>query len=298
MHKEVESMDTRLKNGKLTLTVSAKGAEIKSLIKSGREVMWSGNPAYWSRTAPVLFPFVGASRGKKYRVGGAEYPMGQHGFARDEEFELVRKSQDQLVYELKDTEKTRSIYPFSFILRIEYTLTSSAVGVRYEVTNPSGTPLYFSIGGHPAFVCPFDAEGGEDYKLRFMKEGLPVSALYSCPVTEEGLIRAEAFPVECPDGYLVPSRKLFLGDALVLEEQQADRVSLIGPDGEYLRVDFDTPVLGIWSPKGLDAPFVCIEPWYGRADGDTFEGDITEKAYGNVLNGGETFGGGYTITVL
>ena len=46
MHKEVESMDTRLKNGKLTLTVSAKGAEIKSLIKSGREVMWSGNPAY------------------------------------------------------------------------------------------------------------------------------------------------------------------------------------------------------------------------------------------------------------
>ena len=59
---------------------------------------------------------------------------------------------------------------------------------------------------------------------------------------------------------------LFDEDALVLESRQASRVSLVdGNGGTYVTVSFDAPVFGIWSPSG-DAPFVCIEPWYGVSD--------------------------------
>lgn len=34
----------------------------------------------------------------------------------------------------------------------------------------------------------------------------------------------------------------------------------------FLQVRFDTPQLGICSPAKTHAPFVCIEPWYGRCD--------------------------------
>lgn len=80
-----------LKNEHLIVEADSFGAEIKSMKRrqDGLEYMWHGDPQYWGRTSPVLFPFVGAVKGGKYRHEGREYPMGQHGFARDMEFALV-----------------------------------------------------------------------------------------------------------------------------------------------------------------------------------------------------------------
>lgn len=291
-------MDTTLRNEHMTIAVSAHGAELKSIVKDGRELMWSGDPLYWERRSPVLFPFVGATRDRHYRHGGRTYPMGQHGFARDMEFTLIETAPDRLAYELRDSGETRKVYPFPFSLVIAYTLTNSSVGIDYTVTNTGAEPLFFSLGAHPAFVFPFDPEGSGRYRLRFLKDGQPLAELRSNKVVTGGLIAEEAFVLPSPDGYLTPTRETFLQDALVLEEQQADRVSLVGPAGEYLRVDFHTPVLGIWSPAGADAPFVCVEPWYGRADGEHFAGELRDKAYGNVLQAGCSFHGGLVITAL
>lgn len=67
-------------------TVSAHGAELQSLRFDGREYLWQGDPAYWGRRAPILFPIVGKVAGDVLRVDGQSYPMKQHGFARDVEF--------------------------------------------------------------------------------------------------------------------------------------------------------------------------------------------------------------------
>ena len=50
-----------LDNGKITARIASFGAELQSLkdAGSGREYMWSGDPAYWKRVSPVLFPWVG-----------------------------------------------------------------------------------------------------------------------------------------------------------------------------------------------------------------------------------------------
>ena len=84
-------MRYQLKNERLTLTVDSHGAELRSLVRNadGKELMWQADPAYWGRTSPVLFPFVGGTKEKTYYFNGTKYAANQHGFARDEEFELI-----------------------------------------------------------------------------------------------------------------------------------------------------------------------------------------------------------------
>lgn len=83
-------MEIKLENDILEVTINSEGAELSSI--TGKETavqyLWDADEKYWKRSAPVLFPFVGSLNGKKYIYNGREYPMGQHGFARDMEFEI------------------------------------------------------------------------------------------------------------------------------------------------------------------------------------------------------------------
>ena len=109
-----------LENDTLRVEIESFGAEIKSVKRKadGREYMWCGDPRYWGRTSPVLFPFVGAPKNKEYRYEGRTYPMGQHGFARDMEFTLEAQEEKSIWFVLSSTEETYVKYPFGFRLHI------------------------------------------------------------------------------------------------------------------------------------------------------------------------------------
>ena len=126
-----------LENEKLRVEIDSFGAEIKSVISKAdqREYMWCGDKKYWARTSPVLFPFVGSLKNKEYVAKGKTYPMGQHGFARDMEHELLRQSDDTIWFSLKSNEETLAKYPYAFQLRIGYQLTEQCVKVLWEVEN-------------------------------------------------------------------------------------------------------------------------------------------------------------------
>ena len=107
----------------------------------------------------------------------------------------------------------------------------------------------------------------------------------------------DVLPVS-PDGYAQITEHLFDRDALIIENKQASVVSLCTPDKKpYLTVSFDAPLFGLWSPAGKGAPFICIEPWYGRCDRTTFAGSLEQREYGNTLKAGEVFRKEYMITV-
>ena len=91
---------------------------------------------------------------------------------------------------------------------------------------------------------------------------------------------------------------MFDKDALIIEGKQASKESLCTPDKKpYLTVTFDAPLFGLWSPAGKNAPFVCIEPWYGRCDRADFAGTLAEREYGNKLAAGEEYKKEFTITI-
>lgn len=290
-------MNYTLENNKLKLTVSEHGAEIKSLIRKadGKEIMWQADPAYWGRTSPVLFPLVGNYYQKKSVYNGQTYEMGQHGFARDMDFKLGRQTDDELVFLLKDTEETHKKYPFSFLLVITYRLTESTVTVEWKVENPNETTMYFSIGGHPAFNCDLDT-----YTLRFEKDGKVNSEITANIIAGDGsgCLGDENESFKLDNGILKMSDELFSKDALIIEDKQSDRVTLVDDKGkDVLALKFDAPLFGVWSPVGKHAPFVCIEPWYGRCDRVGFNQKLEEREYGNSLDDG-TFLVSYDIQVL
>ena len=142
----INSIMQTLKNDVLTVEVSEHGAELQSIRKGTTEYLWQGDPAYWGRRSPVLFPIVGSVWEKRYRVNGTEYELGQHGFARDMKFVLVSQTEDEVRYRLESDEETLKKYPYPFVLEIAYRLHGSSVDVIWEVTNPASEEMYFQIG--------------------------------------------------------------------------------------------------------------------------------------------------------
>lgn len=287
----------QIRNESLTLEIDAHGAEMKSLIDncSGQEYLWCGDAAYWGRTSPVLFPLVGNYREKQSCFDGKWYSLSQHGFARDMDFELVSEKGDEIWFALEDSPETLEKYPFGFRLELGYRLQGRAVEVLWKVTNKNDREMYFSIGGHPAFNCPLrEGEKQTDYRIGFDTcEPLTASVL-----DENGTVSERTKVLELTDGMLQITDSLFDEDALIVEHDQAHKVALYTPEGEkYLEVRFEAPLFGIWSPTGKHAPFVCIEPWYGRSDRADFGQKLEEREWGNVLKAGEIFTAVYQICV-
>ena len=286
-----------LSNNEIMIRVSSFGAELKSLKdrKTGKEYLWDANPDYWKRTSPVLFPIVGSLQDGSYSFEGKTYAMSQHGFARDMEFALVKKTVEELVFALEDTAETREKYPFAFRLEIGYRLEGRNVIVSWKVLNKQDGKMYFSIGGHPAFLCPIqEGEMQSDYKIHFENTDKITAGI----LNDHGTLSKEEKTYPLENGYLDIGAHLFDEDALIVEHHQAQKVSLCDPAGKaYLTVSFTAPLFGIWSPAKKNAPFVCIEPWYGRCDKEGFAGELPEREYGNCLAGREQFEQQYTISI-
>ena len=113
-----------LENNILKVTVDSKGCEIRDVIckTDNTHRMWNANPEGWKRVAPVLFPLIGKYKDNQSIYNGKVYEMGQHGFARDMEFTLVKHNDDMLVMRLESDENTKEKYPFDFALELEYHL--------------------------------------------------------------------------------------------------------------------------------------------------------------------------------
>ncbi len=294
-----------INNEIIGIEVDSFGAELKSLrrLSDGREYMWNADPAYWKRTSPVLFPLVGSLQRQQYTYEGKTYAMSQHGFARDMEFKPVREKAGQekgsrgqaLWFELRENGESMERYPFPFLLRIGYVLKGAGVQVHWQVENTGSADMYFSIGGHPAFLCPIE-EGARqsDYLIGFDTK----NALVSTVIGRDGLASDRKKTYELEEGILPIDEHLFDDDALIIEHDQAHRVSLMTKEKEpYLTVSFDAPLFGIWSPPHKNAPFICIEPWYGRCDAESFNGTLGEREWGNKLSPGERFEAAYTIGI-
>lgn len=138
-------MEHQISNEYITLTVSAKGAEMRSIEKDSVEYLWNGDPAYWADRAPLLFPYVGRFTKGKYTLNGKEYAMGIHGFASGLPFQVKELQEDRIVLELRDTEATFSSYPYHFSLQVSYALFGNEIRIGYHVENFSENTMYFGI---------------------------------------------------------------------------------------------------------------------------------------------------------
>jgi galactose mutarotase-like enzyme len=286
-----------LENQHLKIAVNPIGAELDSVFHKGTqlEYMWSGDAHFWGKKSPVLFPIVGSLKDNTYFFGGEKYQLSRHGFARERVFFLEKQDDISLLFTLQHDSETLKKFPFKFVFSIKYTLIENTLKVTYLVENQSVMTMPFSVGAHPAFKIPLvENTTYEDYFLEINE----VETFGRYPLSMGGLIESKPNPFLENSAKISLKKELFYADAVVLKNMQSDRMSIksdLTPHG--LTMDFQGfPYFGIWAAK--DAPFVCLEPWCGIADGVETTQNIVEKEGINLLAAGSIFERSWAIEVF
>ncbi|EKE4231996.1 aldose 1-epimerase family protein [Listeria monocytogenes] len=287
----------KLENEVLLVEMKTAGAELTRIFHkdTGLEYLWNADSKFWGRHSPVLFPTVGRLVEDTYLVDGKPYHLGQHGFARDRDFQVIEQTEKSVRFELDADEDSLAVYPYKFKLSIIYTIEKNTVAVSYEVENTDNKRIYFSIGAHPAFNLPLtDGTTFEDYYLDFgTEENLETLCL-------EGPYRSGEIKkvVDKPAQYLPLSYDLFKNDALIFEAlKQKEMTIKSDKTPHFVKVSFpEFPFVGVWTAKP-GTPFLCIEPWYGIADGAGESVELRDKAGIEHLESEAVFASEYEITV-
>lgn len=284
-------MLTTISNSILSATINHKGAELISLKnhKSNREYIWEGNPEYWGKHSPILFPIIGTLKQNSYQYINTSYALPRHGFARDLDFEVVQQSENHVIFSLKSSSETIKVYPFQFELQVCYTLIENDLIIGYKVMNKNSFDMPFSIGGHPAFALPDEFE---NYSLQF-----DADELLTCFELENDLLSEKTRTISLPDGKLPLTYSLFEKDALIIKSMKSTQIQIIENKVPMLNFKFkDFPNFGIWTKK--NAPFICLEPWFGYSDRLDSTGDMLHKEGIIVLEQNATFECSYSVEIL
>ncbi|WP_166925244.1 aldose 1-epimerase family protein [Flavobacterium poyangense] len=283
-------MTTTISNSNLTASIKHAGAELFSIKDNqNKEYIWEGNPSFWGKHSPVLFPIVGTLKNNTYTIDGKEYHLPRHGFARDMEFQLVDRTENSATFSLRSNAETLQKFPFAFELQLIYTLKEKELVLSYKVINPGDLRIPFSIGAHPAIALPNDFN---IYSLEFEKD-----EVLKYNLLENDLISNKTKTLETTANLVPLDYKLFENDALVFKTLQSKSLTILENSKPYVKITFeDFPSLGIWTKE--QAPFICIEPWFGYSDTAENSGDLFKKEGILVLDAHQTFQSKFSIQLL
>lgn len=283
-------MTTTISNSKLTAHINHFGAELISLKTSeNKEYIWEGNPEFWGKHSPILFPIVGTLKNNSYHYNGVEYHLSRHGFARDMEFELIQKKDHSAAFSIQSSKETLKVYPFEFELQIIYTLEGNSLNVQYKVINKSKTQIPFSIGAHPAFAL---SGNFESYSIAFEQEETLEYYLLESDLVSNITKKLKTNSKQIPLNY-----ELFDNDALIFKSLKSNSLTILANSKPIIKVRFeDFPNLGIWTKK--NAPFLCIEPWFGYSDKEENSGNLFKKEGIQILEENETFESKFSIEII
>ena len=272
-----------ISSNSLTVSIDTMGAQLMSLRKGESEYLWQGDPNWWPRRAPILFPIVGVLKDSKAESAEGTISLARHGLARLNEFKVVEQSTSSVTLQLKSTEETRKAYPYDFELKLIFSVDGDTLTQTYEVTNTGNVVLPFTLGAHPAFNIPIpgvETASLDQYHLLFTRSWTS----YGPSITDEGLC-----------DYTTPQRLIVDSDPLSLSWELIDREKTITledvPDRRItlatsteapseahgIQMDFEGfDYLGIWS-AAPGCPFVALEPWCGIADTVDTDGVFEHK---------------------
>lgn len=287
-----------LKNDLLQIHIKSKGAELCNItsLKNNTEFLWQANPEIWGSHAPNLFPIIGNMKNDSYIYNTRTYKMPKHGFVRhNDDFTIKNQSESSITFSLVSNEKLFELYPFIFEFKIRYTLSKNKLTIHHSVKNLDNKPLYFSLGGHPAFNCPITKDDPyTDYYLEFEKTENSQSYLLNM---SNGLVTNKTKSVFSENNKINLRPDLFNDDALIFKDLKSRKVSLKHrTKGNLLTLNFnDFKQLGIWAKP--NAPYVCIEPWLGFADNEHTNQKIETKEGILTLETGAKFEASYSIEI-
>lgn len=195
---------------------------------------------------PVLFPSPGRLEGDRWRRGGHEGELRQHGFARQLPWEVAATGEDGAAsasLRLRASAPTLARYPFSFEATYTYALAGASLRIEQRFVNQGAEPMPFGAGFHPYFaVAQADKAGA--------RVASGASRAYDNAGKREVPFSAAALDLSA--GHEID---------LHLLDHGASSSSLAWPDGARVRLEGSPEFTHwvVWALPGRD--FVCLEPW-------------------------------------
>lgn len=258
----------------LSADISPLGAELMAVRDAaGRDLLWNGDPAFWTGRAPILFPTVGMLRDDRYRLGDRTFTLPRHGFARRKTFVVEARGADRVTFRLEADADTLAVYPFAFRLDLVFTIEGARLAMTGMLTNTGDVPLPAGFGFHPAFRWPLPyGEPRAAHEIVFESdEPAPIRRL-----GPDSLVSPAPVPTPVRGRVLKLEDGLFVNDAIIMTDPVSRGLVYGAPNGPKLAIDYaDFPQLGIWTKPG--AGYVCIEPWQSFAAYSDFAGELWDK---------------------
>ena len=278
-----------LNNGILKVGVNLYGGAFYSVcdLRTGEELMWQGQ-APWNSRDIVLFPLVARQKDGYYLHAGKRYEADIHGFAKDSVFSLESNSGEEAILLLESSPETLKAYPFSFRLRLLYSIKENTVGLKYSVENVGAETMSFMLGGHIGMAL----DGDSDTKGNVFSFSPPVSRVY--PLDGNFILpAADCSPIKSFEADKEFFRK---NNTLLTVGGGATEVTLRRSCGREIVFNADSPVIAFWSNPG-GGTFACVEPWWGVPDASEPVRELKDKELVNALESGGIFTCGYSFTV-
>lgn len=265
-----------LRTGKALLEIAPRGAEVVRWTVNGTDLIWQGDPNFWDRSAPVLFPVVGRCSGGNIRLGGTLYPMPVHGFAPGSDFTPLAVTDRTARFVLRDSPASHVHWPFSFELTVDLELADDGFRQTLTIGNAGQEPMPYACGLHPGFRWPFAGGAAEDYEVAFARG---VSARVP-EITPDGLFRDASRVIHTTvrerEQCLTLRHDLFAREALCFLNSNAEELIFRRRGGVELRITMTGfPHFALWSRGG--GAFLCLESWTGHGDPEGFDGDAFAK---------------------
>ena len=286
MYERMNAVKTEVfKNKWLEVAVSPRGAELMSIrgLCTETEYLWQGDGAYWERRSPLLFPTVGRLWNGTARVDGHRHSIPMHGLVKDALFTVTHRAPGRVTLRLESSPRMHCAYPFPFRLDVTYRLRGNRLDVAWLVTNTGLREMPFHIGGHPGInFKDFDASAEVHGYVDFGHRSGP---LESATVGAGNCVAARRYALPLDEHGLLPMKSvLFDSDAVIIDGGQVERVALLDVRKQpYVTLTSAAPVTLLWSPEGMNAPFVCLEPWYGLCDSEGYAGEFGNRPYMNFV---------------
>lgn len=284
-----------LENERLLIEVEERGSQLVRIYdkRNDREVLWNADPTFWPKHSPLLFPMIGASFEKKYRVNGTEYDMPNHGFAWTSDFTFV-DAEDGLAAELDSSAESKEKYPYDFKVTVGHKLDGNKIIVSWKVENTGAEEMLYSIGAHPAFMMPEGKKTSDMYLAFPGKKDLPFYRIAKSGCALKDDVKTLLLDA---DSCVKITEDFWNEDVYIFDHQELSEVALYHEDKTpYVTIHSEGfPYFGVWTKPG--APFVCLEPWQGRCDREGYSGELKDKDGIRKLEAGKAEEFSYVIEI-
>lgn len=298
----------------LRVEILLAGGELCSVFHktTKRECIWQARPEIWGSHAPILFPSIGKLIGDSFRYGNKSYPHPKHGIVRGRVMQLVDVStslhqelcktlqkQNNTTNDLHPISQVNAVwmslvsdanshkfYPFDFEFYVAFSLHKNNLSQHFLVKNTGTELMPFALGGHPGFALPIsDSEFIETCYLEFEFN----ETLDRHVITPAGFFASDTDPFLLNEQIIRLNPTLFDDDALVFHQPKSNKITLrCDQNAHFVEFDYSGfPILAIWAKP--NAPYVCLEPWFGHADFEDAPIDFVDKPGIIKLEPGKSF---------